>query len=141
MQNDYKEQALQKTPQKVQKKYEKSEAPGFIETSYHRDYQSLAGSPALSAKRAEVRLMGGGRLSSDTTYNQYYRTKTMECVEAPRPIIHKEYSFSHPATRSSSPWPPRPRPSTAKTSQNKPRSSPLSPAANPSITTTPPRIN
>jgi hypothetical protein len=103
MQNDYKEQAVQKTPHKVQKKHEKSEAPTFIETSYHRDYRSLAASPAISAKRAEVRLMGGGKLSSDTTYNQYYRAKTIESVEAPRPIIHKEYSFSHPATRSSSP--------------------------------------
>jgi hypothetical protein len=79
MQSDYKDKQNQaeRTPAKVQKKYEKSEAPTFIETSYHRDYQSITGSPAISAKRTEVKLMGGGKLSADTTYKQCYRTKTI----------------------------------------------------------------
>lgn len=94
IQSDYKDkqQQAERTPAKPQRKYEKSEAPAFIESSYHRDYQSLTGSPAISAKRTEVRLMGGGKLSADTTYKQYYRTKTIESGDTCKPIIHKEYA-------------------------------------------------
>jgi hypothetical protein len=38
----------------------------------------------------EVKLMGGGKLSDDTTYKKYYRLKT-DHFKAPQPIIHKEY--------------------------------------------------
>ena len=68
----------------------KSEAPGFIESSYHRDYQSVSSPPVPSAKRAEVKLMGGGKLACDTTYKQCYRLKTIEAAEICQPIVHKE---------------------------------------------------
>jgi hypothetical protein len=81
-------------------KYEKSDAPTFNETSYHRDFGAMMPSPTTSAKRAEVKLMGGGKLSSDTTYNHNYRAKT-EGYHPLNPIRQKEYSLSHAATVSS----------------------------------------
>ncbi len=39
----------------------------------------------------EVKLMGGGKLSDDTTYKKYYRLKT-DSFKAPQPIIQKEYT-------------------------------------------------
>lgn len=56
--------------------YQRPEAPSFNETSYQRDYAAVVASPTASAKRSEVKLMGGGKLSDDTTYKQYYRLKT-----------------------------------------------------------------
>jgi hypothetical protein len=85
---------------KPNRKYEKSEAPNFVETSYHRDYSStIVPSPTKSAKRMEVRLMGGGKLNADTTYNHNYRVKT-EAFESAKPIIHKKYVHFYPAIRS-----------------------------------------
>jgi hypothetical protein len=70
-------------------KYEKSDAPNFTESSYHRDYSSVAQSPTASAKRMEVRLMGGGKLNDSTTYKQYYRLRT-EGYKVARPVVQKE---------------------------------------------------
>jgi hypothetical protein len=75
---------------KHKNKYVRPSAPSFNETSYKHDFGSVAPSPTSSAKRVEVKLMGGGKLSQDTTYKQYYRMRTEGC-KAPRPIIQKEY--------------------------------------------------
>lgn len=55
------------------------------------------GSPTDSAKRAEVRLMGGGKLSTDTTYKQNFRLKT-EGYKAQEPIRQKKYEILYLAT-------------------------------------------
>ena len=78
-------------------KYQKSDAPNFIESSYHRDYGVIKASPTTSAKRAEVKLMGGGQLSADTTYKQNYRLKT-EGFKPMRPYIQKKYFSSNSVT-------------------------------------------
>lgn len=78
------------SPSKNLKKYTKSDAPAFIETSYHRDYQSVTASPSISAKRQEVKLMGGGKLSTETTYKQCYRLKTIDSSDLSKPIVHKD---------------------------------------------------
>ena len=71
--------------------YQRPEAPSFNETSYQRDYATVKPSPTTSAKRGEVRLMGGGKLLDDTTYKQNYRLKT-DGFKAPEPIKHKGYA-------------------------------------------------
>lgn len=70
-------------------KYEKSDAPTFNESSYHRDYAGVMASPTTSAKRTEVRLMGGGKMSAESSYKQSYRLKT-EGYKPNQPIIQKE---------------------------------------------------
>jgi hypothetical protein len=70
-----KEQKDGRVPEK-KKKYQREEAPHFTETSYQRDYQEANQPVTESAKRAEVRLMGGGPLATSTTYKHNYRSKT-----------------------------------------------------------------
>jgi len=69
-------------------KYSRQEGPTFNETSYKRDFGAIRPSPTGSAKRGEVRLMGGGKLTADTTYHYNYRLKT-EGYRPQQPIIQK----------------------------------------------------
>jgi hypothetical protein len=61
---------------KPKARYEPVDAPVFLESSYHRDYKSVGQSRVISAKQPEIRLMGGGRLTTVSTYKQNYRLKT-----------------------------------------------------------------
>lgn len=43
--------------------------------------------------------MGGGKLSTETTYKQCYRLKTIDSSDLSKPIVHKEYDILNKATR------------------------------------------
>ena len=90
MKQDFAKKASDSFVKGQKKKYQKSDAPTFIESSYHRDYGVVKASPTTSAKRAEVKLMGGGQLSADTTYKQNFRLKT-EGFKPMHPYIQKKY--------------------------------------------------
>ena len=64
--------------QRKKEQYRPSDAPSFNETSYNRDFANKGTAHAQSAKRTEVKLMGGGKLSCDTTYGHSFKVKTLE---------------------------------------------------------------
>ena len=84
--------------QRKKEKYQPSDAPSFNETSYKRDFANKGTAHAQSAKRAEVKLMGGGKLSCDTTYGHSFRVKTVDSEVTP--VKHKKYHPSHTAITS-----------------------------------------
>lgn len=58
------------------RKYERSDAPTFADTSYKQAYHWNSQPPAQSAKLKESKLMGEGKFNGDTTYHRNYRVKT-----------------------------------------------------------------
>lgn len=99
--NNYNSLNASKVANANARRYERSEAPSFAESSYHRDYHSVVMPPITEMKKPEMQMVQGGKFSGDTTYKQEYK-QAVGAHEPPLPIVHKEYLPIDVATRYSS---------------------------------------